>query len=457
MKYGLTLLVFMFIFSFKATAQDAVKGYARYQKNEYDKAFEYYRDALMENENDIVANYGMSLLYSNNTFTAKYNNFTAFRYIRAARENLGKANDKELIDLNKSIEGIRDKVDKDYAEIEQKLFNQIKTSGSTDEAVRFIAEFPDSKFIKDVVLIRNKGSFEKIRKTNDSLTVIDCNAFIEHFPGAVEIPEAVRLRAQAAYMILIRKPELKRVYDYLSRYPTSEALEKVVDMRDSLEYAKAQAENTPDAFAGYIKYFPKSKMTPKAINMVIQKAYERAQERNSNKDYQDFINRYYPSDQADGAITLRDDLQFEEIKQTNTVDSYNTFITWSPNNRNKKEAIQLRNAKAYAEASALNSISAFEDFIYNYPAAVQVKDAAVMRDTLLLRQCLQLTSIDRFGDLMKPYPKLSNSPRAKEIIEKLEFKEAELRGTKEDYIEFIEKHPNSPYKKQAEERMKKMN
>ena len=455
MRKYLLILVLIVAGAFNIQAQTSVKGYSRLQKNEYDKAYDYFREALLENDMDIVGNYGMALLFSNNTF-AKYNCFKAFSYIRSAQDNLKKANDRDLADLNKAVPDIKDKISKDYGEIEQKLFNIIKGNVSIADAEKFVNEFPDSKYLQEVIQIRNKEIFDEVRKTD---IVASYDNFIERFPQATEIPDAIRLRDQKAYQDLVKSQnKLPGTYDYLQHYPKSELIERVMAMRDSLEFLKAVELNTAESYSAFIQLFPKSRQIDKAIRSNIQKHYEKAQGRNSIKDYQDFLNRYLYSEQGEGALTLRDNLQFEEIKETNTVDSYNKYITWAPNSTKKKEALTLRDKKAFSDAMEVKTIEALEDFIYKYPAASQMKEAATMRDTLVLKQCAMLTSPSLFNTYMKPYPTLAQTPKAQEIIEKLTLKEAEISpNQKEGYINFIEKYPASPLKKVAEERLKKLN
>ena len=142
----------------------ASKGYSKYQKQDYGDAFDAYKKALLDNDYDIVANYGMALLYSNNTFKKegeKYNYYKAFKYIRIANTGAQKLNDAEVVAYDKIIPGFKNQVWQDYNIIEKKLVDSITVSPTIENAERFVNEFPESKFLQDVLRIRNQQEFAK--------------------------------------------------------------------------------------------------------------------------------------------------------------------------------------------------------------------------------------------------------------------------------------------------------
>ena len=237
-------------------AQTSYKGYKSYQKPDYPKAYDYFREALLENELDVVANYGMGLLLANNSFRNPCDFMQAFRFIRTARSAMGMLTGQQDAELKKNIADIATVITRDYDEIELKLVSEIRGKPAKERmnaAAQFVNEFPDSKFLMEMIQIRNQEVFDVVRKTDQ---VADYNNFIERYPDAKEVPDAVRLRNNAAYRDLIRTPELKKVYFYLARYPESEQTDRVVDLRDSLEFIQARNENTPESYNAFIRAFP---------------------------------------------------------------------------------------------------------------------------------------------------------------------------------------------------------
>lgn len=428
-------------------SKSAEKGYDRYDKKEYKEAWTYFRDALMVNEADILANYGMALLYSNSSFQLDY--FKAFHSIRKTKDDLKNLKDGDIADLNKLIPDVRGTVAKEWEVIERKLVETLNEKPNTDNLKRFVVEFPDSRSWKDMFRKLNHEYF--VTKIRESKKVTVYNQFIEQFQDAEDLQEAILLRNLTAYNDLRSALKLESVYDYLNRYPNSEQLGEVMLLRDSMEFEKTVKVGTIAAYMDFIKHYPNARQIEKAINNYIQLDWDEAQSK-SEKEIQDFIYRYYSSDQGQIALQFRDNYMFEKAKTTNTVDAYDKFITYfQRNTQNLSEAIKLRNQKAFENAKGFNTTDALDDFIYKYPFAAQVKEASELRDTIVIKQCETLRSLERYDELMKAYPILNKSLKAYKIREKLAFFEAKARGTVEDYTIYLQEYPSltNPYRKQA--------
>jgi outer membrane protein assembly factor BamD (BamD/ComL family) len=454
--YKMSVLIFFQMavltgFCFAQASSTSIKGYSRYLKNEFPKAQGLFKEALIENEDDVIANFGLALLYSNSSF--QFDGFKAFFYIRKAKEDILKLNEVQLSELSKDVKEIPDvkgEIIKSYDAIEKKLFESITNKPTISESEKFVNEFPDSKYMVDVMQIRNNEWFNKVKEENK---VVNYNTFIERFPDATALPDAIKLRNEVAYHDLALAPVLEKAYEYLNRYPDSELTGKVILLRDSLEYENTKRLNTIEAYSAFIEKYPKSRQIEKAINQYIQFEFAKAQARNSVKDYQEFINRYYSSEKGQIAVTMRDYEQINELKQKNTVSAYNNYISLFPTFALKtREVINLRNKKAYEDAMELNTIPAIEEFVYNYPAAPQVKEAMEKRDTLIINNCRSLTSEYRVLEFLRPYPKLQKSSQAIAILEEVAFKEAEQENTKEAYEEFLKNYPLSAFTKKATEK-----
>ena len=432
------------------------KCYKSWSKGEYDKAYQCSKQLLLSDETDPGANFVMALLSENNTFEDHYDLFKAFHYIRMAKSGLESLDDKQLIDLNKVMEDIKAKINKEYGEIEQKLVDSIRSKPSVARAERFANEFFDSQFAQDIIQIRNTEFFKVVKKID---SVVNYNNFIERFPRATDIPEAIELRDKAAYRDLIANLTLKSTYDYLNRYPNSKLSGRVIEIRDSIEYQNAVNQNTSDALLSFIKKFPDSKELDNTTNLYIQRKYEDAQRRNSIGDYQEFINKYYNnSNFGPGAVKQRENLYFDQVKSINTVVEYNKFISLFPVSLRIREVINLRNQKAFEDAKTNPSIETLEEFIYKYPSAPQVENALVIRDSLILQHCSSLISSDLFDKFMYFYPVLASKQKASEIREKLAFQDAEKENSIDAYNDFLKDYPQvtSPYRAKAQKALEKL-
>jgi hypothetical protein len=460
MKTPCLILGLLLLLSYAGKAQDE-KGYKYYQKPDYKKAYDYCRSVLEENELEIMGNYVMSLLYSNSSFSypgkpnVKFDYFKAFRYVHVAKAETDKLSDMKLEEYNKIIPDFKRTLNSRFTDIDEKLFNEIKSKqNNLILAESFISEFPDSRYCTDVIRIREKDEFEKVKGIDK---VNDYDFFIERFPHALDHAEAIRLRDLAAYMNLNRNPVLDSAYDYIRRYPLSAQLDRVLDLRDSLEFISASTKNTKESFETYIKYFPNSKMTDKAIRGYIQKYYEKAQNGNQIKDYQDFIDRFNSADQAQAALSSRQNLQFQLVKDQNTEENYNKYLTWFPISKTNKDVINLRNKRALELArQSKPEIEALEDFIYKYPAAAEVQEARTIRDSLIFEQAKNSISVALFNEQLRLYVSLLDSKKANLLRAEIAFRELEKEEDKKAACElFFKLYPDSPLIPKVQEMMKR--
>jgi hypothetical protein len=458
----LTLVWSFFIGSF--CMGQSVKPYYKYEKGDYEDAEEGFRKVLNEFPEDVIANMGLGLLCSNNsiltfpTLKEKYDLFQAFRYIRKSKKGIDKLTDGELMVMDKMVKTIpdmKDKVYKEYDKIEFKLYNHVMSQKNRDSADIFINEFPDSKYFKQVLQIRNNSFFDQVKNTND---VKALNDFIERCPDADSIPTAIRLRNLAAYNAMLinlsnKTRSLEAVYDYLNRYPNSKQYQLVIDLRDKLESENAKQEGTFDAYSYFMEKFPKALQASVLKDKYIELSYYNARKKNTLVSYTEFLDRFPLAKPYSTAVrTNRDSLCFSIFSIS--VDSLNKFITYFPASKFLESAIRLRNEKAFENSKKENEITAFEQFIYRYPAAIQINEALAIRDSIVLDQVKFLSSEKDFNDFLSHYPYLINRPKTQEILEDVLYKEAKKLDDYEYYFEFINRCPRSKYNKEIQDLLK---
>jgi outer membrane protein assembly factor BamD (BamD/ComL family) len=443
----------LIILSFSGICQQSAKGFAKLNKNDLPKASAIFKESLLADDQDLLANYGMAIICSNNTYD-KCDYFSAFRYIRKAENIVKGKDDLALAEFKKTFPDIKGSISADYEVIEKKLYEFVIRNQSLENVEKFANEFSDSKYFNDIIQFRNHLEYEKIAKS-DTSTVKDYDLFIERFPEAQDRDEAVKRRDNLAYKDLCKEMSLIAVYNYINRYPKSGLFQRITEIRDSLEFVKTTQVNTLESYSFYLSHFPSSNYNGKAVEKFIQKYYEQVQERNTSKDYQDFLTRFLKSEPAEGALYLRDNLIFQEIQTTNTVETYNRFISWYPNSQKKKDAIRMRDQKAFEDAKAMNSISGFEEFINLYPAAGQITAAFRIRDSLIIVQVSKLTDIRLIDQFLHPYPALAQNPLVLKIKAPIAFKEAQTANTKEAWEQFLLYYSNSEFEAKAKEMLNK--
>ncbi len=454
----LLTFAFTFIVSSFCYSQSSKSAFSKYEKEKYEDAEEGFRKVINEESADIMANLGMALLCSNNsilmipTIKDKYDFFQAFRHIRKSKKGIDKALDGEIMELDqmvKSIPDVKDRVNKTYEKIEEKLYAQVIARKNLDSVEIYINEFPDSKYFKNVLQVRYNVFFEQVKKAGD---VKSLNGFIERCPDADSLEAAIHLRDLAAFDTLMasKQRSLASVYNYLNRYPLSKKYNIVIGLRDNLESEKAQKEGTYESYSHFLENFPRSTKAQALREKYIELSYYEALKQNTIGSYNEFLDRFpLAKNFAKQVRSSRDSLYFE--KYSSSADSLNLYITYFPASRFFKAAISLRDEKAFENAKQENQVAAYEHFIYRYPAALEVNEAMAFRDSLVLEQVRYLSSELEFSKLLSKYPYLINQPRTMAMLEDVLYREAKRLDDKEFYLDFLDRCPSSPHFKEIQD------
>ncbi len=229
----------MLSYSLLLTAGRSDKGIKQLSRENYDKAEGIFKEALSEDSNDIVAQYGLAVIYArenSNTFKPEKayqhisevlttDNNTALGELGITKANIIFIQDKLVryfytkATVENTIEGYKEFLFKysntKYTEpIKSKLY--VKALGlarqakSIDAYNEYIEAYPESnKFLEEAIAERNKLAFEQARQAN---TTVAFDSFLVAYPNAVEKDEIMALRNEKAYLELLEsKNELQNV------------------------------------------------------------------------------------------------------------------------------------------------------------------------------------------------------------------------------------------------------
>jgi len=192
-----------------------------------DEAVADFTKILTKNPNDALSQFGLSVVYSYDTYT-RHNYFEAWKYFRLSEQSILQISeeDKTVLDeyffkQDKKRRGrtLAKNIEWERKLVEEKLIKFVREENNLNYANQFITEFPNSKYYENVIHIRNYIEF---RKAEDAGTVEDMNRFVEKYPDAAQVTTAKEIRNRLAYKQALDKNSLSALKELGEnfRFPT---------------------------------------------------------------------------------------------------------------------------------------------------------------------------------------------------------------------------------------------
>lgn len=265
--------------------------------DQFDKAREGFLKLLSKEPENPMALFGLSVVYGYDNYTRR-DYFQAWHYFQQA-EKLTANFDADAIallneyffkqdkrrrnrPLNKNMEWERDLV-------EERLIKFVREENQLDHALRFIKEFPDSRYLENVVHIRNYIEFRKAENTG---TVEAFNQFVATYPDAAQVKLARELRNQVAYQQALAKQSLSALKAFVLQYPDAVQVEDVKKRMGVMAYDEAAKLRTLEAIEQFMREYPNSTKMPDAKILQRQLLFEWARRVNTIDAYNQFVALY---------------------------------------------------------------------------------------------------------------------------------------------------------------------
>lgn len=287
MKKTAGLLLFLFAFTAGLHAQlfqsDLERGFKALDKNEYDKAIDYFKKELSDDSSSVNAgaNYGMARVY----FSKGYSGFSpekAYRYIVQADKDFPKATKKQASNFSKSnvtqltIDELRGKID-------DELFSIAAATYSVPALQEFIAKYPNNKNAGDAkVLIAELESLNVASGSSEEALA----AYIKKNPGGKGAEKAIQLRNKLAFEKAKAANTIEALREFIATYPDAEEVEEANLALASLEFVKAKQVNTMAAFDSFMVRYPDALEYREAMMQRNQLAYIELLEQQTNEKSQ---------------------------------------------------------------------------------------------------------------------------------------------------------------------------
>lgn len=174
-----------------------------------------------------------------------------------------------------------------------------------------------------------------------------------------KILEFKQIIAERAYEDLMSQFTEEALRNYLEKYRFSNSYSQAVDIRDSIEYEFATAEDTYLAYKDFITEYPGAKQRASADSLYALRFFEEKTSNGGLYEYKLFVKEF----PANPYTNMAYDTIFAQVEALNSMNAYESYIMEFPDNKNTDMAwrtISLMVLRDYQE-------STLRVFILNHP------------------------------------------------------------------------------------------
>ncbi len=240
-------------------SQSIKKAYRHYEKGELVKL----RETLEKLDEKSVENSGKYFMYTLLYLVQKEERNilkSAYKNIIISKENYQILDPKDLEELTElkidmpRIDSIEDVIDS----LEYQFVLEINSIG---EYIKYVINYPSSRFVSDAVSRRNTLEFSLTSTQN---TWQAYKIYMDSFPLAEEYSKAKTLYEKLIFADLTQDETISSYENFISDYPDT-------PYRDSIEITllkKYTIDNSPEGYIKFISNFPKSKYSETATNFL---------------------------------------------------------------------------------------------------------------------------------------------------------------------------------------------
>ncbi|MBN2611152.1 MAG: PQQ-like beta-propeller repeat protein [Bacteroidales bacterium] len=291
------LSVMLFFLFTELSAQNIKKGYKQLEKSDYLKAKEFFEAEYRTNSSSAAATFGLMIIFadSNSPF---YNLTEAWSHARVTEKSVNRLNEEEKAiiaeyftntEVRRSNWPVNKKIMQAIGAIEAKLIKYIREENNLELANTVIEKFPDFRYYKNVIHIRNQLEFRKVEKQNNLDGYLE---FMKKFPDAAQNSKAVKYRDALAFE-KARSINTDEAYnDYMKKYPAAYNYGDALKLRNAAAFRLAKQKNTIGSFEYFIVNYPDALEIADAKRIQQQLLYEYARRIQTLEAYDDFISKY---------------------------------------------------------------------------------------------------------------------------------------------------------------------
>jgi hypothetical protein len=264
---------------------------------EYDKARESFQKNLVENKDNIAANFGLALILADDQ-SALFNIIDSWQYVERIQDKIDKLpqEDMDIIgeyfyntEAHHSNRPVKKKIEIALEAIEDRLIKYIREENNLDAVYEVLQRYPNFRFYNNVVHIRDQFEYRKYEKLN---TIEAYETFIQKFPQAAQVEKAEKSRNKLAFANAKSINTEGAYLSYIAKYPESEDLQAAIKLRNAAAFSAAKKINTLESYDKFINSYPDALEVADAKGLQQDLLYAQAKRIKSIEAFNDFIKRY---------------------------------------------------------------------------------------------------------------------------------------------------------------------
>lgn len=289
------------------------------------KSISIFDKAVLKDTTNSAAYLGLSVIYSVDNYTHNdyFKAWNNFQKSEKYKDNLTET-EIEILTLYFAAQDIRrrnKKIEKNIKIeeelLEDKLIRYVREENNLKIAKRFITEYPDSRYLKNVVHIRNYLEFRKAEKENN---IAEFRNFIKIYPEAAQVDLAKKYIEQLIYEKVKNSSNIDDLTQFITDFPDSEFNYLATKFRNHLAFNKSRLENTVKAYDEFIQNYSKAIQLTEAKQLKMKLVFEKAKSINTIEAYNKFVEMYPEGEHYIDIFNLKANVLGENIKSKNKSD-----------------------------------------------------------------------------------------------------------------------------------------
>lgn len=291
------IIIALLAISAYVVGQDAQKGFKALEKADYEKAKEAFSRNIAAQKSVAASHFGLVVVFSGSG-SPYLNLLDAYEKAEVVRKRINEISPDDLTAIGEFLLATEDrkssrppkkKIELVLDELDARLIGVLREENNLELIYEVIKCFPGYKYHDNVIHIRNYQEYRKVEGVN---TLDAYNGFIQRFPDAAQVPQAIANRDHLAFVAASATNTVEAYNTFLKQYPEAANVSLAVKKRNEQAFLQARAKNNIEALEQYLLQFPDALEAMQARKILQDLLYAKAKEVKSLEAYNAFIAKY---------------------------------------------------------------------------------------------------------------------------------------------------------------------